>query len=189
MEGMKKMFTDVLEKNEEIVAVYKPNKKKFWWSWMLLTFTTVFWVWVFPFTVGIFDQNEFIGFGDRFWITLYATAGFFVLYMLIAAWLGSLWLKNRFYAYTNKRILIRAGIIGVDYKSLEFKSLTATVVKVSMLDKMVRRNTGTIRFGSPASPLTSFNSMQLNQYAYLHIEKPYEVMREIKEYIDSKEDK
>lgn len=85
--------------------------------------------------------------------------------------------KNTFFAYTNKRIIICSGVLGVDYRSLDLENIAASNVTVSVLDKLLKKNTGTIRFnGSAVNGAIS--------YAFTHIEKPYEVYKEIKNYIE-----
>ena len=147
---MEEKFNDILERDEKIVKVYKPNKKKFWWSANLIIFVTIigipFWIFIYPFV--------------------------------------RLYYKNVFYCYTSKRIIVRRGIFGIDYKSLEYRNLTATAVYVSLLDKLVKQNTGRIEFGSPSSPLGMNINGQRNPYRFCDIERPYDVMREIKELID-----
>lgn len=185
---MKEMFVDVLEKGEEIQKVFKPNKCKTAWFWILTSFWSLIWILVIP--IGFLFEGEGSGAyaGRTFWIAFGICIGVIVLCTLILIIAGMLWYKNRFFAYTDRRILIRGGIIGIDYKSLEFKSLTATVVNVSLLDKLVRKNTGSIKFGSAASPVLSIWSGHSNQYIFQHLEKPYDVLREIKEYMsDHKE--
>ncbi|MCL2570264.1 MAG: PH domain-containing protein [Firmicutes bacterium] len=186
MENMELMFEPVLEKNEKILKIYKPNKCKFGWYVFLLSFVS--WIWLLAVPVGfLWYDGAWRGFETPFWVALWITLGVLLLVVLITIFCSVLWYKNRFYAYTSKRILVRGGIIGIDYKSLEFKSLTATVVKVSLLDKLVRKNTGTIKFGSPSSPVFSMMGSHSNQYMFNHIEKPYETLKEIKELINTQE--
>ena len=180
------MFKDVLKKDEKIVNVYKPHKGRFWFGWLLGSFWSFVWLLAGIFIPLAFDSSDRTS--THFVIFTLVSVGIFLVSMIISIIAGVLWYKHRFFAYTDRRILIRAGIIGIDYKSLEFKSLTATVVKVGVLDKIVRRNTGSLRFGSAASPILSFGSGHSNQYIFHHISKPYEVLREITEYIDDNPD-
>ena len=78
------------------------------------------------------------------------------------------------FAYTNKRLIVRSGIWGVDFQSLEYKDITSTSVSVGFLDKGGK--TGTLVFVSPST----HNNMAIK---FQFIEKPYETMKEIKEYI------
>jgi len=182
---MEQKFSDVLEKGEKITKVYRPNKTKFWWATMLL-WTFCVWIWSFIILVGSVPEEGKSFNSSLFWLLFGISAGVFVVGMAFTILFAAIYYKNRYYAYTNKRIIIRGGIIGIDYKSLEFKHLTATIVQVTFLDKVLGRNTGNIRFGSPSSPVSSMNS-SMNPYAFKHVHKPYDTLREIKEIIDVKD--
>ena len=179
------VFADVLEKDERVIKMYKPDKKKFYWSVRWIIFVSV--VWVYPLCFMGFDPEirgsfsvwEFIG------IFIAATTVAIFITSLIVRIFTSIYQKNRFYAYTNKRILIRSGVFGIDYKSLEYKSLTATIVKVSLLDKLIKHKTGSIVFGSPSSPVSGvFGQVTVNPYRFAHIVDPYVTLKEIKEVIN-----
>ena len=81
--------------------------------------------------------------------------------------------KNLYYAYTNKRI-IRKGIIWVDYKTLDYTHITASSVNVGFLDKGRHVTTGTLTSQSPTTSI-KFN----------YVENPYNLLREIKEYMNT----
>lgn len=185
---MEKMFTDVLEKDEAVQKVYRPNGCRFWTGLTLSMLLITVWLLAMPLVAIIPAEGEsgIRPIGTFFWVMLGVGIGTFVLTWAVTVLCGWLWLRNRYHAYTNKRILIRSGIIGIDFKSLEFKSMTATMVKVNWLDKLLRKNTGTIRFGSPASPMQSVMSSggASNAFNFDHIAKPYEVLRELKEFIN-----
>ena len=187
----KDMFNDVLEKGETVQKVYKPDRKKFCWVVRLNMFLSLIWVY---FACLIVLESEFLPTMSR-WaalgIVFAAVTVFNIIVYLITIIFTNLHYKNRFYAYTNKRVLVRGGIFGIDYKSLEFKSLTATTAKVSLLDRLVRRKTGTLEFGSPSAPLSGMSTAWGfgNPYSFRHIYDPYGTLREIKEVIESCEEK
>jgi len=183
---MEEKFKDILERDEKIIKMYKPNKCKFWVGFGLISL--VCWLWVFFALVGSVPDEGKVFKPELFWLLLIITCSVFVIGMLATVLFGTIYYNNRFYAYTNKRILIRGGVIGIDYKSLEFKALTATIVNVTILDKILGRNTGNIRFGSPSSPVGSLKT-GLNPYVFHHIVNPYETFREIKEFINETEKK
>ena len=178
---MEEKFQDILERDEKIIKVYKPNKCKFWAEFTLLSM--VCWLWVFTALIGSIPDEGKLFNPDLFWLLFIIASSVFVGGILITALFGTIYYKNKFYAYTSKRILIRSGVMGTDYRSLEFKTLTATIVNVTFLDKILGRNTGNIRFGSPSSPVGNVKN-GLNPYAFKHIVKPYDTLREIKEFID-----
>ena len=142
------IFDDILERDEKIVKIIKPNKKRYWKDWLL------------PFIFPIFLPH---------FIMFMAITLFFPMPLLHAKAY-----KNTYYAYTNKRLITRSSAIGVDYKSLEYKDITATSVDVGFLDKGGK--TGTLAFKSPSAGIS-----------FKFVDNPYGMMREIKEYVASLE--
>lgn len=186
----KDMFNDVLESGEKVTKVYKPDRKKFCWVVRLNSFISLVWLYTACFIVLESDFLPSMSRWAALGVVFGAVTGFIILTYLIIIIFTNLHYKNRFYAYTNKRILVRGGIFGIDYKSLEFKSLTATTAKVSLLDRLVRRKTGTLEFGSPSAPLSGMSSLGFgNPYSFRHIYDPYGTLREIKEVIESCEER
>jgi hypothetical protein len=187
---MEEKFSDIIEKGETIVKAYKPNKKKYWWGVGLCLFFTSFWA-VVLLIFSLIASNDFLtdedGVNGK--IPLIIISSIWIAGSLLSIIFACLNYKNKFYCYTDRRIIVRSGIFGVDYASLEFKSLTATMVMVSLLDKILRTQTGTIKFGSASSQISGGSSTAggvTNPYTFRHIEKPYDVMREIKEHINKK---
>ena len=183
----KNVFHEILDKEEEVLSVFKMNKCKFGWSVFFNWFFSIIWLPTvllafIPEAGGEFNRNGFF-------IALGVLGGVIVLTGLLTWLFACIYHKNKFYAYTNKRILVRSGVIGIDYRSLEYKSLNATVVKVSLLDKLVRKNTGAIFFGSPSSPVVGSMGGILNPYSFRHIGEPYARLREVKERIEQVKEK
>ena len=178
----KQKFEEILDKDEQVLSTFRMNKCKFGWAVFINYIFSVIW-----FYLGLlgFIPEEGNSFNTKwFFITLGIITGAIIVVGLFVWLFASIYFKNKYYAYTNKRILIRSGVIGIDYRSLEFKSLNATVVKVSILDKLVRKNTGAIFFGSPSSPVVGTMGGFMNPYSFRHIEKPYDKLKEVKERIE-----
>ena len=123
------LFDDILERDEKIIKIIKPSKKRFFRDWLL------------PFIFPIFLPH---------FIIFMVVTLFFVLPLLhVKSY------KNTYYAYTNKRLISRGSAIGVDYHSLEYKDITATSVDVGFLDKMGKgKKTGTLAFKSPSAGIS-----------------------------------
>ncbi len=184
---MKEVFNDILDKNEEIINVYKPNKFKLYLGVFFGYLFASLWIFL-PTLLGVIfstDENGFNTFArqDVLWISL-LISGVYILTILIALLFASIYHKNLYFAYSNKRIIIRKGIIGVDYKSLDMAMIGAVNVNVSVLDKILRQNTGTITFGSMASPVASANAGGYGLYRFSNVEVPYEKYKEVKTIID-----
>lgn len=179
MEEMKVYFQDVIDKDETFLLLEKPNKAKFYWTVVLSILFAFFWT---PFMfLGLFISDE-VG-KDAAWITAVCLLSGFLLTLLIALPLAAVAYKKAYYAVTNKRIIIRHGIIGIDYRIMELRALGATIVKVGLLDKLLRKNTGTVRFGSPSAQISTAQGSYSN-YSFSAIVKPYDVSRLIREAAD-----
>ena len=170
-----RLFDDVIEADETIQKGFKPNKKKVFASFIIFDVIVAFF---FSLTIlgmwldGEIPQKEKI-------IGTCIVAGVVLLIVLLTMWFVSLYYKNAYYVYTNKRIIVRTGVFGVDFHSLDIENIGASNVCVSLLDKMVGKNTGSIRFGSNSSPITN------SYYGFMNIENPYQVYKEIKGYIQT----
>lgn len=173
-----RLFDDVIEADETIQKGFKPNKKKVFASYIIFDVIVAFF---FSFTIlgmwldGEIPQKERI-------IGTCIVAGVILLIVVLTMWFVALYYKNAYYVYTNKRIIVRMGVFGVDFHSLDIENIGASNVCVSLLDKMVGKNTGSIRFGSNSSPISN------SYYNFANIEDPYQVYKEIKEYIRSVQD-
>lgn len=170
-----RLFDDVIEVDETIQKGFKPNKKKVFASFIIFDVIVAFF---FSLTIlgmwldGEIPQKEKI-------IGTCIVAGVVLLIVSLTMWFVSLYYKNAYYVYTNKRIIVRTGVFGVDFHSLDIENIGASNVCVSLLDKMVGKNTGSIRFGSNSSPITN------SYYGFMNIENPYQVYKEIKGYIQT----
>ena len=109
--------------------------------------------------------------------------GIYILILAITAIFTAIYYSNLYFAYSNKRIIIRSGIFGVDYRTLDMSMVGAVNVSVSLLDKILKKNTGTLSFGSTASPVIQATTG--STYKFTHIIAPYETCKEVKSYIDA----
>ena len=170
----KELFAQVLDENEQILKTYQPNKLR---AWFTIIISALFIMILFlPILISSILSQEAGMLG-----MIVGGISFLVVYALIVSIMIKLWLNKTIFAVTNKRILIRTGYIGVDYKSLDYTMLGAITVNVSWIDKLLRKNTGSISFGSMASPMVS-NSVSKFNFAY--IKNPYETYKEVKAIID-----
>lgn len=189
MEG----FELILDEDEVIVKTYKPNRKRFCFLEILkvLPFiiipALIIMFAIFNITgILIFIVEEEGGKPDMMgaiWMAVFG--GLFFLGMLWVLFQPTFRYPKALYCVTNKRIIIRHGIIGADFKSLKLKDISAVYVEVNFLDKMVKPNTGTVTFASSATPITQGN--QKNGYvpfAFMHVDNPYDVYREVKGFVD-----
>lgn len=166
----KNLFEPILDNNEEILKMYLPDKKRAWFG--TIAYAIIMALWLVPSTIFAFFGD--VGAGI-------ALSLFDLLFLICPVIMIALWCKKTVYAVTNKRIIIRTGYIGVDFKSLEYDMLGAITVNVNVWDKILKRDTGSIAFGSMSSPLTSQGGAK---FAFMFVTKPYETNKEVKAIID-----
>jgi len=174
------LFEKILDKDEKIVETFKPNKIRF----VLIPFISIM-VFIIPFLIlGIFllcDSEEFLP--GIFFMS--------IVFVFVLLGPGTCWIryKKTAYCYTNKRIIIRTGFIGVDFQAIDFDMIGGMNVRVDLLDKLVKPNTGSIVFVSPASPLINSSQGGVRpSYAFLNINDPYDVYRRVKEFSSKNKD-
>ena len=177
---MDNIFEPILDKDEKVIKTFKPHKGKMFVSFFLSWFIAWFWV-DFVALLGLLTDEEGNFAPNEWWIIAIVVVSVALIFIGITILFFALSYKNTFYAYTNKRVIIRKGIIGVDYKSLDMSMIGAVTVNVSVIDKIVHKNTGTIGFGSMASPMGGESG---HVFKFTHIKAPYETYKEIKSVID-----
>lgn len=191
---MKEMFKEILDRDEEIIKVFKPNKKRFvnikiafTVPWFVI-FTLIFMIPAILALTGVIPMVDDYGVdGALPFGIFFLVFGIFNLIFLVftVIWINVTYRKT-FYAYSNKRVIVRQGFIGVDFLTLDMKDISTVLVNVGLLDKIIKPNTGTVRFGSSATPIgTANNNKSGFGIGFLSIDDAYVTYREIKEVIDS----
>ena len=175
-------FNEVLNGNEKVLKVYKPNKLKYWLAKTLLflLYAAVFAMVVvsFSFISEKGDQQaENVVFNpEGFAISLSVCSVFLICLAIYFVF----FYRNLYYCVTSERVLIRRGVFGTDFKTLDMQMIGATNVHVSLLDKIVKRNTGSIVFGSNSAPIMG----QGSTFVFKDIVDPYNESKEIKSAVD-----
>lgn len=176
---MEKLFERILDSDEQIIKVFKPNKTKLFLSALLKMIATIS-LFVVMGIIAILFPEEGVPVEH---IYLVIPIGIFVFAILLSIILISVYNKNVYYAYTNKRLIIRSGIFGIDFKSLDMGMIGAVDVYVSLLDKLMHKDTGSLSFGSMASPMANAQNGG-SGYRFTHVTAPYETYKEIKSAIE-----
>lgn len=176
----------MLAPNETIELVTRPNKVR----WLIIdnvvkTITLLFFGAIF-FTVGLL-----ILLGVIIPVDSEATKMPAIMFMvfggipiLLAVWgLISRFAryKNIAYIVTDNRLIIRSGLLGVDYQEIRRDSILSINVNVTPFDKMMKPNTGTLIFGTASNPIivNTQNNRGANQNAFKFecIDNPYDLYK------------
>ena len=143
-EGMKRnSIEDVLDKDESVLWREKPNKKAYLWS-KVFDMLPIGLLWLFfdgffiamMITSGAFEEMPVV--------MVIGLCAFFLLHLSpIWIWIGNiikgyLEIKNIEYAFTEKRIIVRSGVIGIDFKNIYYTDIQSVNLKVGISDKIFK---------------------------------------------------
>ena len=107
-------FKQILDSNESVERLLRPNAKRFF---VMQSLISVFAMLIIAGCASL-EVVEYYGFQSLWAVGILAVICIGV-YMLFAG----LYYKNKYYCITNKRIIIRSGMLGADYKALNIEEL------------------------------------------------------------------
>ena len=160
---------DVLNSDEKVLWRSKPNTKSYVWA-AVVKMLPIAILWLAIDSVFIFFISRGMSRGE---IPL-ALLGFIVPFFLIH--LAPVWIwifhtvkakrevKNLEYAITDKRIIIRSGVIGIDFKFVNYTEIDSVNIKVGIIDRIFK--VGDIYINS-----------SVNSAVLWDIENPYKIGR------------
>lgn len=94
--------------------------------------------------------------------------------------------SNTVYAYSNKRIMIRTGFIGTDFKIIDYDKISDIEVTVNIIERIY--NVGSIRFYSGRTETNDEGTTKLYD-SWSAIENPYSAFKSVKQVmVDIKTD-
>ena len=139
----KNSIDDIVDPNEKVLWRGQPNAKSYVLASMLKMLPiALLWMAVDGFFIG------FIATGMASGNIPLALLGFVVPFFLIHLapvwiWIGKTVkatreVKNLEYAITDKRIIIRSGVVGIDFKFINYAEIDSVNVKVGIIDRIFR---------------------------------------------------
>ncbi len=116
----------------------------------------------------------FIGIPLLFGLPLILMSGIFLLVLFVPAAYAYLSHKHTQYAITDKRVIMQSGIIGRDYKTIDFDQISNAEVNVGIFDKLFGKDSGSIILRTAGDPVVCVNDSARQQSAVLSsITSPY----------------
>lgn len=174
-------FDSIKDNDENIIWTGRPKFIPFILSglWAGLFFIVFVAIWFFIST-NVKPENDGTG-GWGLWFGLLPLA-FFLWNFLNRLFSFS----NTFYAYSNKRVMMRTGFIGTDFKVIDYDKISDIEVTVSFVERFY--NVGTIKFFSGRTQTDEGNTTKLYD-TWESIPNPYDVFKEVKQVmVDIKTD-
>ena len=171
------LFNDILDRDEKVLWSGRPNFTTFMCTGLPYLGVGIIWGMVgFGFITGM-NTARHIGHGPP----MLFLVPFFTLW-LFPCWgspLYMVWLYfshgNTGYAFTNKRVIMRSGVFGIDYQTIDYDKIRDYQVNVSPFEKMF--GVGSILFNT--GEINHEGHPMLKRFS--GIENPYDVFRQLKE--------
>lgn len=132
---------DILEPDEQLLWEGKPKRQAFLLNSFFKMFPIAI-IWL------IFDVGFIVAF-----VSVSGSLSPFILIFLIVFFgfhLFPVWMwisnvltanrqhKNLEYAFTNKRIIVKSGIIGIDFKNIYYSEISSVNLKVGIIDRIMK---------------------------------------------------
>jgi len=102
---------------------------------------------------------------------------FFGIFLLIFFFYSWLVYKYIDYAITNKRVIIKSGLIGRDFKTVDYDKITNVEVNVSIWDKLLAKSSGTICIFTAGTVSYGRHGPYQTPYRLSNIPEPYKVFK------------
>ena len=157
-QGAPCQIEDVLGENEQVLWRGKPKKKAYILNAVLkmLPFALIWLLFDGAFIGGLIYANSK---ADIPTIAIIFLIVFFAFHLMpVWIWLGNVITaskqhKNLEYAFTNTRIIIRSGVIGVDFKNIYYADISSVNLKVGVVDRILKVGDVYIKSASGADVL------------------------------------
>lgn len=173
-------FKDILNSNETIIKIYKPNKFKYWLGKVIgLILLLCLFLFADAAISNIEKEGTTVSEFSIKTFTILSLISVCIVILILLYWI--FFYRNIFYCISTERVIIRRGVFGTDYRALEMQMIGVTNVNVSLLDKIAGKNTGSITFASNAAPI----GYQASMFVFEDIVDPYQESKEIKTAIDN----
>lgn len=167
-------FDSIKDNNEEILWTGKPKFIPYIFSGLgIAVFTLAFGI-VWMLSAINFKSDDGSSAGPFFWLF-----GLLPLLQGLYMFLNRLFsFSNTAYGYSNRRVMMRTGFIGTDFKTIDYDKISDIEVTVNVIERMY--NVGSIRFFSGRTETDDNNTTKLYDVWYA-IENPYEIFKLVKQ--------
>lgn len=174
---------EILEPNEKIVWEGLVNRKVLFFHLALALIITLA-ISIFLFTL---ETIKYTSNGQPKEISA-VLVGSIVLFLGISLSLLAFFTNFvRRYALTTKRVLLKSGLIGTDFKSLYYTQIRNIFVDVGVVGKMFSVGTIKIDTGQIHTVSSGKNSRVETAYDYLlHVDTPYEIYKYLQSILSSR---
>ena len=132
---------DILDPEESVLLRLKPKKSAYIFnSTMRMLPIALIWLLFDGFFIGAMVYNA----GRMPWQIWLIIVPFFAVHLLpVWMWVGGIvkavagW-KNNEYVFTEKRIILRSGVVGIDFVNIYYSDIKGVNLRVGLIDRMFK---------------------------------------------------
>lgn len=166
-------FDSILDQDEKIIWTGRPEFIPFIlsgiWSGVFIIVLAVVWIAIGTHVKPENDTTE----GWAFWWVLLPIVLFLLNFLNRIFSFG-----NTCYAYSNRRVMMRTGFFGTDFKIIDYDKISDVEVTVNFIGRAY--NVGTIKFFSGRTQTDEGTTSKLYDN-WEAIQNPYEVFKQVKQ--------
>ena len=168
------VFDKLLDKDEKILLCEKPTPSRFYLNFWGKTLVWTLWVFLLTELVLLLFERA------PTWY-YYIPFGLFGVSLIFAIPFSIICFNHTVYAVTNKRVLVRTGVTGIEYKTLDLKSIGVVNLKQDFWDRALLHNTGTIFFGGL---LETNGQVTMHGFEFKFVEDPQKVYTVVRQLLN-----
>lgn len=167
-------FESIKDDDEEILWIGKPVFIPYILSGLGVGLFTIAFgiIWILTSKYGNFEEGS----EPNSWFWLFGLVpllqGAYVFFNKLFSF------PNTAYAYSNKRVMMRTGFIGTDFKTIDYDKISDIEVNVNIIERIY--NVGTVRFFSGRTQTDEGNTTKLYD-KWISIKDPYGVFKLVKQ--------
>lgn len=167
-------FDSIKDDDEEILWIGKPVFTPYILSGLGIGLFTIAFgiIWIFTSKFRNFEEGSEPN--SWFWLfgLLPLLQGAYVFFNKLFSY------PNTAYAYSTKRVMMRTGFIGTDFKTIDYDKISDIEVNVNVIERIF--NVGTVRFFSGRTQTDEGNTTKLYD-KWISIKDPYGVFKLVKQ--------
>lgn len=165
-------FEGVRDNDEEIFWSGRPNFTVFLLTGIpFFIFGLIWLIGGYFFSIqGKLSNDDLFGivFYLTFFLPPFCFGVFYMIYLVLLVY------NNVFYAITNKRLMIRSGIFGTDFKAIDYDKISDIEVNVNPIENLL--GVGSIQLFT-----YRIKNDKYDTFTFIGIKNPYKIFKKIKE--------
>lgn len=167
-------FDSIKDNDEEIYWIGRPKFIPYLFSNLGLGLALLLFIIICITTLSNIEENAILPLDPVFYFGCYLPIMFIFFILLIRI----LAFSNVSYCFSNKRVMIRAGLVGTNFKAIDYDKISEIEVRINFIESLF--HVGSIRFFSGQTNTINGNTTNLYD-TWIAVDNPYEVFKLVKQ--------